>query len=287
MPPERVDAFRAMGVEVLVAGATPFELTAVRRLFASREGVFSRFLAGSELSRVNRTKAPALVVSEQFARTLERALDAARATGGLVDPTLGEAIEAAGYDRDFALLTPDDRPPEAASPGQWRGVRVSGRLVTRLPGIALDLNGIVKGQAVDDALALIAGDGLVSAGGDIAARGKVVVALPGGGSVALHAGGLATSGTGERHWLRAGERRHHLIDPRTGRPSASPWTHATVAAGSCLAADVAAKAAFLLGEDGPDWLDSRGLPGRFVRGGDAVVVNRAWRRAAEPTEVAA
>jgi thiamine biosynthesis lipoprotein len=268
-----------MGVDVLVAGATELELAAVRRLFAGREGVFSRFLAGSELSRVNRTKAPALVVSELFARTLESALGAAAATGGLVDPTLGAPLEDAGYDRDFALVGPDDRPPGPAAPGGWRGVRVSGRLVTRLPGIALDLNSVVKGLAVDEALALLAGDGFVSAGGDIAARGGVVVGLPGGGSVKLLAGGLATSGTASRRWLRGGEPQHHLLDPRTGRPSASPWTHATVAAGSCLTADVAAKAAFLLGEDGPDWLDERGLPGQFVSGAGATVVNRAWRRA--------
>jgi thiamine biosynthesis lipoprotein ApbE len=104
--------------------------------------------------------------------------------------------------------------------------------------------------------------------------------------VKLLAGGLATSGTAARRWLRGGELQHHLLDPRTGQRSASPWTHATVAAGSCVAADVAAKAAFLLGEDGPDWLDERGLPGRFVSGAGATVVNRAWRRAAEPAEAA-
>jgi thiamine biosynthesis lipoprotein len=78
--------------------------------------------------------------------------------------------------------------------------------------------------------------------------------------------------------MRAGSRQHHLIDPRTGRPSGSPWSEVTVAAGSCLAADVAAKAAFLRGLDGPDWLDERGLPGRFVGAGGEIVCTREWTR---------
>ena len=73
----------------------------------------------------------------------------------------------------------------------------------------------------------------------------------------------------KRRWLRGGEEQHHLIDPATGRPSQSPWDEVTVCGSSCLAADVAAKAAFLHGDDGPDWLDERGLPGRFLAGGRA------------------
>ena len=104
------------------------------------------------------------------------------------------------------------------------------------------------------------------------------VELPGGGSVRLVSGGLATSGRTKRRWLRGGEEQHHLIDPATGRPSASPWDEVTVCGATCLAADVAAKAAFLLGEDGPDWLDARGLPGRFVSH-DRVLCNLTWSAA--------
>jgi thiamine biosynthesis lipoprotein len=97
--------------------------------------------------------------------------------------------------------------------------------------------------------------------------------------VTLRAGGLATSGRSHCRWLRAGEWQHHLIDPCTGRPSASRWDEVTVAASSCLQADVAAKAAFLLSDDGPAWLDERGLPGRFLEAGRATE-NDAWRDAA-------
>ena len=163
---------------------------------------------------------------------------------------------------------------------------LAGRWVLVPEGVRLDLNGVVKGRTVDDALALLMrGDGFVSAGGDLAARGAVVAAFPDGGTVCLVRGALATSGTDRRRWSRGGRPQHHLIDPRTGVPaSQSPWEQVTVCGLSCVGADIAAKAAFLLGADGPAWLDARGLPGRFVTTAGDVLPNRSWRRSlgAEP-----
>ena len=199
---------------------------------------------------------------------------------GLVDPTLGAAVVASGYDRDFADLEEPSRagPRVDATPGRWRSVRLTGRLLTRPPGVQLDLNGVVKALAVDDALTCISGPGFVSAGGDLATRGPVSVALPGGDVVQVLEGGIATSGTVRRRWTRGGVEEHHLIDPRTGLPSRSSWTQVTVVGASCLAADVCAKAAFLLGDAGPDWLDSHGLAGRFMSG-ESIVCNGAWSAA--------
>ena len=134
---------------------------------------------------------------------------------------------------------------------------------------------MVKSLAVDSALELISGDGFVSAGGDVAVRGGSLIGLPARGEVSLLAGGMATSGSTKRRWLCGGSVQHHLIDPRTGRPAESRWDEVTVAAGSCVAADVAAKAAFLLSDDGPAWLDERDLAGRF-RDGEVFVENRSW-----------
>jgi FAD:protein FMN transferase len=282
----RRDVFRAMGVAVAVGGAQPAELAAVRRLFDGWDRVFSRFRPDSELSRVNAVRAPAVVVSPLLARAVAAALDAARATGGLVDPTLGRALASAGYDRDLAALPADGGPPGPAAPGRWWDVALAGRVLTRPAGVQLDLNGVVKSLAADEALRLLGGDGFVSAGGDVAARGSAVVGLPGGGSIRLRDGGIATSSTVERRWLRGGREQHHLIDPHTGLPSESRWTHVTVAAASCLVADVAAKAALLLSDDGPGWLDERGLPGLF-RDAGAAVPNRAWRDAGLAVQAAA
>lgn len=269
-------AFRSMGCEIVVAGAAPGELAAIQRLFAVRDAVFSRFREDSEVSRVNAATGTALTVSPVFADALRRALWAADVTAGLVVPTLGGALEAAGYDRDFAELAPTEEPAGVAAVADWRAVRLYGRLLVRPRGLRLDLNGVVKALAVDEACAVLSGPGFVSAGGDLAVRSPLDVSLPAGGAVRLVRGGLATSGRSRRRWLRGGVVQHHLIDPATGRPAASPWSEVTVAGGSCLHADVAAKAAFLLGQGGPGWLAARGLPGRFVGAGGCVVENEAW-----------
>ena len=94
--------FRAMDVDVVVHGADTRQVAAVERLLAEWDRVFSRFRPHSELALVNASRAPVVAVSPLFARALRSALDAADATGGLVDPTLGAALGAAGYDRDFA-----------------------------------------------------------------------------------------------------------------------------------------------------------------------------------------
>jgi thiamine biosynthesis lipoprotein len=57
----------------------------------------------------------------------------------------------------------------------------------------------------------------------------------------------------------------------------------SVAAPSCFAADVAAKAALLLGDDGPAWLDERRLPGRFVDHEGVVTLNGTWADRAPET----
>jgi thiamine biosynthesis lipoprotein len=267
--------FTAMGCDVVVGGGTPSEHGAIEDLFADRERVFSRFLPDSELNRVNASSGSFAMVSPLFAETLRIALAAADETDGLVTPTLGASLEAAGYTRDSALLAPDPEP--AATPVAAGSVVALGRAVRLGAGMKLDLNGVVKALAVDDALELLAGDGFVSAGGDVAAHGELVVALPGGGTVSLLRGALATSGTTKRWWLRAGEVQHHLIDPRTGLPSTSPWSLVTACGASCLAADIAAKAGFLLGPEGPDWLDARRIPARFLAADGSVTTNATWR----------
>jgi thiamine biosynthesis lipoprotein len=273
----RVVQFRSMACTVTVAGATVDQLAAIRRLFAERDRVFSRFQAGSELNRVNACSGRIVRVSPVFSRVLSTALTAAAQTDGLVDPTLGEALEGSGYDRDFSQLVPVAAPAVSGPLGVWRSVRIGDGVVWVPEGVRLDLNGVVKACAVDEALAVIDGDGYICAGGDLAVRGPLDVSLPGGDAVRLVAGALATSGSTRRQWLRAGRVQHHLIDPQTGGPAQSCWEQVTVAGTNCLAADVVAKAGFLLSEEGPGWLDQRGVPGRFVTHDQVVHVNRAWR----------
>ena len=275
--------FRSMGCDVRVSSEA--RLHEVRRLFEERGRRFSRFDDHSELNRVNAHPFGVTLVSEELASMLSLALDAAHATGGLVTPAAGGALVGAGYDRDYASLPLDGVAVEPVPVPSLLTLRLRGRMLLRTEPVVLDLNGVVKGKTVDDALAL-AGDGWVSAGGDIATTVPVDVGLPGGGAVRLDRGGLATSSVAKRIWRRGGELQHHLIDPATGRPARTPWRDVTVAAQDCVAADVAAKAALLLGHAGPSWLDRRGLAGRFVDHRGAVHLTHTWQQSA-PAALAA
>jgi FAD:protein FMN transferase len=268
-----VNAFRSMGCEVALSPSA--SVAAVHALFDARDLRFSRFIPSSELNRINATPEGVALLSEEFASTLALALDAARATGGLVTPAVGGALIAAGYDRDFALLTPGSGEVAPARVPALGAISLRGRALLRSEPVVLDLNGVVKRKTIDDALALV-GRGWVSAGGDIATTGPVEVGLPGGDAIVLERGGLATSSVSKRAWCRAGVPQHHLIDPAAGCPVRTPWRDVTVAAQACVIADVAAKAALLLGPAGPSWLDRRGLPGRFVGLDGTVLVNQAW-----------
>jgi len=233
-----VHRFRAMGCQVAVSGDSRGSAAGVLERW---EEAFSLFRRESELSRVNASQKRMLRVSQLFASTLETALDVAAETDGLVDPTLC---------------------------GRWPEVVVSGRLLSRPPGLALDLNGVVKALAVDEAAATLESPGFVSVGGDLAVRGPMDVALPADGAIRVVAGGLATSGTVSRG--------AHLVDTATGLPSNSPWEQVTASGATCLAADVAAKVGFLLGDGGPEWLEARGIPGRFVAHDGEIVENPTW-----------
>ena len=230
-----------MGCDVAVAGGDP---GIVEHVLERWEAAFSLFRPQSELSRVNRSPVRMLAVSGLFAHALGVALDMAVETDGLVDPTLC---------------------------GRWSEVVLAGRMLARPAALELDLNGVVKALAVDEAAATLDGPGFVSVGGDLAARGAVDVALPGDGAVRVVSGGLATSGTASRG--------AHLVDAATGRASDSCWEQVTASGATCLDADVAAKAGFLLGGGGPAWLDARGIPGRFVGLDGEIVENGAWASA--------
>ena len=95
-------------------------------------------------------------------------------------------------------------------------------------------------------------------------------------AVAVSSGGLATSGTGNRHWSLGGTPVHHVVDPRTGLPTSSCWRTVTVAAGSCADANTASTASLVLGEGAPEWLAERRLPARLVQVDGTVVTIAGW-----------
>lgn len=249
--------FRAMGTTVSLTGPADADRIeragrAVADEFARLERILSRFDPGSDVCRLNDGAGTMVRVAPETRAVLRKALDAARSSEGLFDPTVLPALEAAGYDRDFDAIDPATvvpRPPEPAR--RWGDVVVRGEAALVPAGAAIDLGGIAKGWAADRAATLVQGLPwfVVDAGGDMrvcgASRTPIEVAVdnpfePGGelGRILVGEGAVATSSTLRRAW---GERLHHLIDPRTSLPARTGVVQATAVAATCAEAEVAAK----------------------------------------------
>lgn len=281
--------FRAMGCQMtaMIDSQTPEAadvLSQVPGWFEDWEAALSRFRSDSELMRLNALAGSPMVVSQTLWDVLHASLAAEQASAGLVTPLVLDSLEAAGYALSFEWVqqangvSVSPRPAVAARPvelslGDALHFDDDTLTVTLEPGYRLDLGGVAKGWAAQEAVHRLGafGPALVDAGGDIAVSGPradgsawpIAIADPqiqdaDLGQLALASGGVATSGRDYRRWLVDGQPRHHLIDPRTGQPSTTDVLCVTVTAPTLRDAEVAAKTVFLLGSDAAGaWLSSR------------------------------
>ncbi len=274
------------------AGALDRAVPLVQDLLDEVELAASRFRPDSEIRNLTPGPDGTVLVTPMLADLLTEALAAAGSTDGAVDPTVGGALSALGYDRDIRLVESGAGLVAVVRPVPgWRRLRLEGRRLTMPAGLELDLGASAKAVAADRCAALVAdrlGVGvLISLGGDIATAGPAPV----GGwqilvqdteadpacQVSLPAGGaVATSSTARRIWRRGDETLHHIVDPRTSRPAEPVWRSVTVAAASCAAANSAATATVVKGRAGLTWLTDRGLPARLVDRDGVVHTCAGW-----------
>jgi thiamine biosynthesis lipoprotein len=289
-------------VVVTDANALPEARTITDRLLAKVELASSRFRADSELARVAPLLNDCTEVSPMLAALVRASLRAARLTDGDVDPTLGNALDAVGYDRDIRLIEDTDglvRAIVSDRPG-WKSVSLVGRRLRVPSHLSLDLGAIAKSYAADLVAASLAErlncGALVSLGGDISTAGVeprdgwniFVEDLPGDPStrVRMSSGsGLATSSTQKRTWQRAGRRLHHILDPRTGLPATPTWRTVTVSAESCATANTLSTASVIRGERAVAWLQSKSVSARLVRADGRIVTTGDWPQEFEAPKV--
>ena len=220
-----------------------------RQWHAWEDSDLTRFNAA--LARDGRAPVPASLES-----LLALAREYHEASGGLFDPALGKLIGAYG----FHAVEPDEAAIAALSvrPPTMRDLQVEGGFATsRHPDLQLDLGGIAKGYAIGLIAAFLDQSGvenyIVNAGGDMKIAGNrfgrpwrlaiqnpfapgIVAGLELEGSYSLF-----TSGNYLRQYRHGNERRHHIIDPRSGESSRGT-SSATVLTRDPVRADVAATA---------------------------------------------
>ncbi|MGH9088963.1 MAG: FAD:protein FMN transferase [Acidimicrobiales bacterium] len=295
-------AFRAIGTTALVAVTDPFAADTaaaiLRAELQSLDEACSRFRPDSELAEVQRRAGTPVPVSDLLFEVVDTACDVARITEGAVDPTVGRALEALGYDRDFGLL--GDGEPRLGqaplpAPGWWTiDLDRRRRTITVPPGVHVDVGSSAKAFAADRAAWLVAeetGTGvLVSLGGDVATAGPapdegwpIGIARDAGAPVhavdqvvAIPYGGLASSSPGVRSWRSGGRCRHHIVDPRTGDCAPCDWVLVSATAPTCVEANAMTTAAIVWGDQAVRRLVDAGHPARLVAADGEVVTLNGW-----------
>lgn len=298
--------FEALGTYAFLGTRRAGDLPAARRLahevLADVDTTCSRFREDSDLSRVNQRPGSWVEVDPLLAAAVTVARDAASVTDGLVHPLLGRQLVQLGYDRDFTMLTRCEEEitlpfSEVPQVDAWREIAVDPAGGVRIPrGTSLDLGATAKAWAADLLAATLVGElgasVVVSLGGDVRIDGpdhtpwqvrvSEHVEDPTGALIALDRGGLATSSTRVRRWSRGGVERHHLLDPRTGRPVSEVWRTVTATGSTCVAANTATTAAVVLGADAPTWLERHGVAARLVARDGDVLLAGDWPADAAP-----
>jgi FAD:protein FMN transferase len=282
---EYAETFACFGSECTVIVSDAAAVAAARRRLLEWHQQFSRFIPDSELSRLNHDPRAVVQVSPMLRRVVEVGIRVARRSDGLVDPTLLNEIERAGYDSDLeeaglslalALeLAPVRVPAGPSAAASWSKIEVDRRAgtVARPPGLKFDSGGIAKGVFADELGALLSGHDafVIDCAGDIRLGGRagvareVHIAGPFDESVVhtfmLTSAGVTTSGIGRRSWIGIdGGPAHHLLNPATGRPAFTGVVQATALAPTAAEAEMRSKAAVLSGPDGADgWLIHGGV----------------------------
>ena len=314
--PSGTATWRALGTYVHLSTSQGRALEPARqiavRLLDDVDRTCSRFRPDSDLVRANAGAGSWTEVDPLLVQAIGAAMDAAAQTDGLVDPTLGHAMAAIGYDRDIALVLAASTDPAAvpvpARAGAWSEILLDPAGGVRVPqGCALDLGATAKAWAAD----LIAGSiveevgaalteptdlpdltVVISLGGDVAVTGtggrdglgdgwpvaisETIDDRAGAEIVHLPYGGLATSSTAARRWVRGGVIRHHLLDPLTGEPTRGRWRTVTATGATCVAANTATTAAIVLGDKAVGWLSERDIPARLVDTHGRIVRTARW-----------
>jgi thiamine biosynthesis lipoprotein len=274
--------FRAMNTAIqLAADAETARVEsgfqAVREFIENCERRFTRFSDESELAGLNRAADEWFRASPDLIELVSMAQKFHNQTRGLFDPSILTDLRRLGYDKSMDEIRVSGVNPRYESPREgfldnrerpvFQQVKVDrpGGRIWMPQGLQLDLGGIAKGWIAEKAagiLAEVAPTCAVNAGGDM-----FLVGLPDGQEaweigledplhpekdlalLKIKPGALATSSITKRTWVQNKTTRHHVIDPRTGKPADTDWLSMTVVAPHASTTEVYAKALLIAGKE--------------------------------------
>ena len=235
------------------------------------EALMSTWIEESEVSRLNAAPADELVaLSADSLEVLQVARQLFEQTEGAFDVTCRPLIERWRLAGSEAELPTDEDLAEHRQRSEWSQIDLSEQGALKVRGSAcVDLSGIAKGYAIDQAISILqnsgAVGGLVEVGGDLRVFGvspegeswPIGIRSPfedrAWGEMMLNDGAVCTSGDYARYVEIDGQRYSEVIDPRTGRPAVAA-SSVTVVAGDAMTADAWATALTVLGPEGLELL---------------------------------
>jgi thiamine biosynthesis lipoprotein len=264
---------------------------------AELDGIMSDYKPASELMRLcQKAGGEPVPVSEELFFVLSRAQDVARRSEGAFDVTVGPVVQLWRRARKTREMPDAKELARARELVGYEKLRLDDRKRTvqlTKPGMRLDLGGIAKGYAADEALAVLKKDGLtralVAAGGDIAAGdpppdatgwkvGMASLQDPDGKPIQhllLSNAAISTSGDSEQFVEIGGKRYSHIVDPRTGIGLVGRMS-VTVVARQGITADSLTKTVCVLGKE-------RGLALIEATEGASAMIVRKTERGTETT----
>jgi FAD:protein FMN transferase len=234
------------------------------------DGIMSDYKPASELMQLcAKAGGPPVRVSEELFLVLEKSQEVARKSDGAFDVTVGPVVREWRFARKAQRLPDPDELKEAVSRVGYTKMVLDPKARTvqlKQAKMQLDLGGIGKGYAADEAVKVLRKKGLtrvlVAAAGDIVAgdpppdkEGWTVGIAPLGRPrnepsrfVLLNNSAVSTSGDAEQYVEVGGKRYSHIVDPRTGQAILGQFS-ATVTARKGIDADSLAKVVAVLGPE--------------------------------------
>lgn len=231
------------------------------REFKRLDTLFSTYLIGNEMWRINNSNSDTIKVDDEIFYLLKRCDEFHRITYGAFDPAVGNLIDLIGFDKGSPHLPNSQKIKDALEKTGWKKIKlIEPNILVKPKEIELSFNACIPGYAADRAAQILNGKGindfLINAGGEIFAKGKnwkIGIQHPRNNNELIHSISInnisvSTSGDYRQYFKKDGKRYSHIFNPITGMP-ANELESVTIIAKEAITSDALSTAVFVLGKN--------------------------------------